>query len=41
MRFESREALAAFFWENPGLKNLVLGNYRGIIPALPASLLYL
>ncbi len=30
MRFESKEKLAAYFWENPGLKTLELYNCPGL-----------
>jgi hypothetical protein len=40
MKFESKEALAAYFRENPNLKRLELNNCPGItsLPALPNSL---
>jgi len=40
MYFESKEALAAYFWENPDLKSLELGYCGGItsLPELPSSL---
>ena len=43
MRIESKEKLAAYFWENPGLKTLELDNCPGLtsLPALPSTLTYL
>ena len=43
MYYESKEALAAFFWEHPDLKDLYLDNCPGItsLPALPSSLINL
>ena len=43
MRFESKEALAAYFWEHPGLKSFELYNCPGLtsLPALPSTLTYL
>ncbi len=40
MRIESKEKLAAYFWENPGLKTLELDNCPGLtsLPALPSTL---
>ena len=43
MNFASEEALAAYFWKNPGLKVLELDNNPTLtsLPQLPSSLTYL